>query len=239
MASNTLGFAGFRPEAFQFLRELAANNNRDWFLANKPLYERDVVAPFRLLLADAISALTAAGSPLTGDPAKAIFRIHRDVRFSKDKLPYKTNSGAVLRRAGGAKFDGILYIHVDPAGCFLAAGFYLPEKEALEAIREAIYVDPARAAFLRADLAGTKLGFDMSETLSRMPRGFEDAVDSPIADLLRLKSFTVRRALTLADMGKPALVQRVLEFAEDSAALLNFGWQALTVLDPTALTRRR
>ncbi len=239
MAPNTQGFAGFRPDAFQFLRDLDANNNRDWFLAHKPAYERDIVAPFRLLLADVISGLAAAGSPLTGDPAKAIFRIHRDVRFSKNKLPYKTNSGAVLRRAGGAKFDGILYIHLDPTGCFLAAGFYLPDKEALEAIREAIYVDPARADLLRADLAGRKLGFDMSETLSRMPRGFEDAVDSPVADILRLKSFTVRRALTLADMGKPALVQKLVTFAEDSAALLNFGWQALTVLDPTALSRRR
>lgn len=236
MAKPIPGFPGFRPEALQFLRDLAANNNRDWFLVNKPVYETDVVAPLRLLLADVISALAGIGSPLTGDPAKAIFRIHRDVRFSKDKLPYKTNSGAVLRKAGGAKFDGILYIHLDPAGCFVAAGFYLPEKEALEAIREAIYVDPARANALRTDLAGRKLGFDMSDTLSRMPRGFEDAVDSPIADLLRLKSFTVRRDIELSN---PTAVTEIVKFTEDSAALLNFGWQALTVLDPTALTRRR
>jgi len=233
------GFTGFRPAALQFLRDLAANNNRAWFMDNKPVYEREVVGPLRLLLADVISALASAGSPLTGDPAKAIFRIHRDVRFSKDKLPYKTNSGAVLRKAGGAKFDGILYIHLDPTGCFLASGFYLPEKEALEAIREAIYIDPDRAQALRADLAGRKLGLDMSEALSRMPRGFEAAIDSPVADLLRLKSFTVRRALTAADLARPALVGKIISFAEDSAPLLNFGWQALTVLDPTALTRRR
>lgn len=239
MVKPVSGFPGFRPEALQFLRDLAANNNRAWFLENKPVYEKKVVAPFRLLLADVISALAIAGSPLTGDPDKAIFRIHRDVRFSKDKLPYKTNSGAVLRKAGGAKFDGILYIHLDPVGCFLAAGFYLPEKEALEAIREAIYVDPARAEALRVDLASRKLGFDMAETLSRMPRGFEEAVDSPVADLLRLKSFTVRRPISPAEMGKPRAVQKIVKFAEDSTALLNFGWQALTVLDPTALARRR
>lgn len=235
----TPSFSGFRPEALQFLRDLAANNNRDWFMAYKPIYEREVVTPLRLLLADVISALAAAGSHLTGDPAKAIFRIHRDVRFSKDKLPYKTNSGAVLRKAGGAKFEGILYIHLDPAGCFLASGFYLPEKDALEAIREAIYIDPARAETLRADLARRKLTFDMSEALSRMPRGFEEAAESPVADLLRLKSFTVRRDLTIADLAKPGLVQKIVNFAEDSAELLNFGWQALTVLDPTALARRR
>ncbi len=239
MAKPAPGFPGFRPAALQFLRDLAANNNRDWFLENKPVYEREVVAPMRLLLADVISALATAGSQLTGDPAKAIFRIHRDVRFSKDKLPYKTNSGAVLRKAGAGKFDGILYIHLDPAGCFLAAGFYLPEKEALEAIREAIYIDPARANALRADLAGRKLGFDMSEALSRMPRGFEEAAESPVADLLRLKSFTVRRDLSPADLAKPAVVAKIAKFAEDTKALLNFGWQALTVLDPTALARRR
>lgn len=239
MAKPASGFPGFRPAALAFLRDLAANNNRAWFLENKPVYEREVVAPFRLLLADVTSALATAGSKLTGDPAKAIFRIHRDVRFSKDKLPYKTNSGAVLRKGGAGKFDGILYIHLDPAGCFLAAGFYLPEKEALEAIREAIYIDPARAGALRADLASHKLGFDMTETLIRMPRGFEEAVNSPVADLLRLKSFTVRRTISQADMAKPSVVQKITKFADDSAALLNFGWQALTVLDPTALTRRR
>ena len=239
MAKPISGFPGFRPAALAFLRDLAANNNRDWFLENKQVYEREVVVPFRLLLADVISALATAGSPLTGDPAKAIFRIHRDVRFSKDKLPYKTNSGAVLRKSGAGKFDGILYIHLDPAGCFVAAGFYLPEKEALEAIREAIYIDPARADALRADLASHKLGFDMTEALSRMPRGFEEAVNSPVADLLRLKSFTVRRAISQADMAKPSVVGKIIAFADDSAALLNFGWQALTVLDPTALARRR
>ena len=233
------GFTGFRSDALHFLRDLAANNNRDWFMENKPIYEREVVTPLRLLLADVISALAGAGSQLTGDPAKAIFRIHRDVRFSKDKLPYKTNSGAVLRKAGGAKFDGILYIHLDPAGCFLASGFYLPEKEALEAIRETIYVNPARAEALRADLASRKLTLDMTEALSRMPRGFEDAVNSPVADMLRLKSFTVRRDLSVADLAKPSVVQKIVKFADDSAGLLNFGWQALSVLDPTALARRR
>ena len=72
-----------------------------------------------------------------------------------------------------------------------------------------------------------------------MPRGFEEAVNSPVADLLRLKSFTVRRAISQADMAKPSVVRKIIAFADDSAALLNFGWQALTVLDPTALARRR
>ena len=231
--------AGFQPAAYEFLEGLAANNNRDWFLEHKPAYERDVVQPFRLLLADVISALAAADIPLTGDPAKAIFRIHRDVRFSKDKLPYKTHAGAVLRKVGGSRFDGILYLHIEPARCFLAAGFYLPEKEALEAFREAIYIDPPRFQTIRAALEKSKLALDMSETLSRMPRGFEDAADGPVADMLRLKSFTVSRDLSRADLAKPAVVKKIVTFARDAEPLLRFGWQAMTVLDPTAVARRR
>ena len=197
------GFPGFRPAAFEFLRELAANNTRDWFLAHKPDYEQNVLAPFRLLLADVISGLAAADIPLTGDPAKAIFRIHRDVRFSKDKLPYKTHAGAVLRKIGGSRFDGILYVHVEPSRSFVAAGFYEPEKDPLEALREAIYVDPARFTAIRAALAKAKLTLDPTASLSRMPRGFEEAAESPVADALRLKSFTVSRDLSLAALARP------------------------------------
>ena len=96
MAKSVAGFSGFRPAAYDFLAGLAANNNRDWFGEHKPTYEAEVITPFRLLLADVISALAAAEIPLTGDPAKAIFRIHRDVRFSKDKLPYKIHAGGSI-----------------------------------------------------------------------------------------------------------------------------------------------
>ena len=233
------GFPGFRPAAFEFLRELAANNTRDWFLAHKPDYEQNVLAPFRLLLADVISGLAAADIPLTGDPAKAIFRIHRDVRFSKDKLPYKTHAGAVLRKIGGSRFDGILYVHVEPSRSFVAAGFYEPEKDPLEAWREAISVDPARVTAIRAALAKAKLTLDPTASLSRMPRGFEEAAESPVADALRLKSFTVSRDLSLAALARPDVVKKIITFAQDAEPLLRFGWQALTVLDPTALPRRR
>jgi len=72
-----------------------------------------------------------------------------------------------------------------------------------------------------------------------MPRGFEDAAESPVADALRLKSFTVSRDLSLAVLAKPDVVKKIIAFAHDAEPLLRFGWQALTVLDPTALARRR
>jgi uncharacterized protein (TIGR02453 family) len=216
-------FKGFPPATFAFLKSLAANNNRGWFMENKATYEKSVLAPFHLLLADVVSALASGGIPLAGDPKKALFRIHRDVRFSKEKLPYKTHAGAVLTRDGIKGASGILYIHIDPEGCWLAAGFHAPDPEQLGAIREAIYIDPARFQALRAELSQAGLTLDARETLSRMPRDYQDAAGGPVADALRLKRFVVRRPLADETVATGAL------------PLPRFGWQALTVLDPTAL----
>ena len=230
-------FAGFPPAAFAFLKGLAANNDRVWFTANKATYEKSVLVPFQLLLADAISALAEKGIPLAGDPKKAIFRIYRDVRFSKEKRPYKTHAGAVLTRDGMKGASGILYFHIDPEGCFLAAGFHAPEPEQLGAIREAIYVDPPRFQAIRGDLAKAGLTLDMGESLSRMPRDYQDAADWPVADALRLKRFVVRRPVSPETVAGPDFIQAAVAFAADAEPLLRFGWQALTVLDPTALKR--
>ena len=237
MARRDGGFEGIKSPAFSFLRDLAANNTGPWFAENKARYERDVVAPFRLLLAEVISALSAREIPLSGDPAKAIFRIHRDIRFSHDKLPYKTHAGAVLTRDGFKAKSGLLYIHLDPAGCFVAAGFWQPEKEALGAIREAVYTEPERFAAVMSGLAKAGLGFDDSESLVRMPRGFEDAADTAWAPVLRLKSFVVRRAIGETAIGRPGVVREIVDFAEAVTPFLRFGWRALEVLDPTALVR--
>ena len=228
-------FSGFPPTAFAFLRGLAANNTRAWFTANKTTYERAVLAPFHLLLADVISALAGRGIPLAGDPKKAIFRVHRDVRFSKEKLPYKTHAGAVLTRDGVKGASGLLYIHIDPAGCFLAAGFHAPDRDQLGAIREAIYIDPPRFQALREGLAAAGLTLDTSESLSRMPRDFQDAAASPIADALRLKRFILRRKLEDVTVASSALTEAAVSFAAQAEPLLRFGWQALTVLDPAAV----
>ena len=227
-----MSFTGFPPATFTFLRGLAANNNREWFAANKSAYERAVLAPFHLLLADVVSELAKRGIPLSGDPKKAIFRVYRDVRFSKEKLPYKTHAGAILTRDGIKGASGVLYVHIDPEGCFLAAGFHNPDREQLAAIREAIYIAPDRFQAIRAGLA-----LDTSEVLSRMPRDFQDAADLPVADALRLKRFIVRRPLRSETVAGPDLIKATVDFAAEAAPLLRFGWQALTVLDPTV--RRR
>ncbi len=233
------GFTGFPREALTFLAELAANNDKAWFTAHKPDYERHVLTPFRLLLAEVITGLAARDIPITGDPAKSIFRIHRDVRFSADKTPYKTHAGAALTRDGVKGGLGVLYIHIAPEGCFLASGFYHPDKDQLSALREAIYTEPDRFLTLRADLAEAGLTLDPEDSLTRQPRGFEDATGPAILAALRLKSFVVREPVTTSRIGESGFVNDILTFAEAAQGLLRFGWAALSVLDPTDLKRQK
>jgi uncharacterized protein (DUF2461 family) len=117
------------------------------------------------------------------------------------------------------------------------AGFHAPDAEQLGAIREAIYIDPPRFQAVRADLASAGLTLGTSETLSRMPRDYQDAAGWPVADVLRLKRFVVRRPLTPETVASAAAIAEAVAFTADAEPLLRFGWQALTVLDPTSLKR--
>ncbi len=221
-------FAGFGPEGFAFLRELDAEQNRDWFLAHKPVYERSLLSPMAALLAELSSALDERDIPLRADPKRSVFRIHRDVRFSKDKRPYKTHVGATLTRDGEKLSPGVLYIHVDPTGCFVACGFYQPEPRALDAIRGEIAARPAawRHALGVAAADGLALAPD-ADALKRTPRGHEGVTDPDLTDALRRKSMVFRRDLTREWVGRRDLVERVVDFADTAAPLLRFGWSAL------------
>ena len=233
-------FAGFTPEATRFFAELSDNNERAWFLENKARYDNHVVAPFRALLEAVMLGLAAHEIPLGGDPAKALFRIHRDVRFSKDKRPYKTHAGAVLARDGGKSPDsGIVYIHLDPTGSFIAAGFYMPEPAKLGAIREAIFVEPQRFQSVLDDLAQAGLALSAEESLTRLPRGYEEAAGSSVEGVLKLKSFLIRKNVPDALLTSPDLAGEVVSFAAAALPLLRFGWQALTTVDPADLKRRK
>lgn len=108
------------PALLQFLAELAENNNRPWFLHNKPHY--DIIREEFVELVGQVGAKVAKFDADLGpfEPKKAVFRIYRDVRFAKDKSPYKTHIGAVLARDGQKLSPGVLYLHVEPAGCFAA-----------------------------------------------------------------------------------------------------------------------
>jgi uncharacterized protein (TIGR02453 family) len=222
------GFSGVRPAAFAFLRELASNQTKAWFEAHKPVYERELKQPLGRLVDALAGEFDRTGIPLTGDAKRSLFRINRDVRFSKDKSPYKTHAGLVWFRPGSGKDGaGILYLHVADEGCFAAAAFYLPEKDVLESIREGIRVRPEQFLAMKADLDAAGLELELSGGLTRMPRGFEDLADAPIAPFLKLRSFIIRQPLTKQQMEDPALIGTLAAFASAALPLLHFGWRAV------------
>jgi uncharacterized protein (TIGR02453 family) len=227
VATVTPGFSGFRPATFLFLNELRDNNDPAWFKPRKAVYEAEVLGPFRELIAAVGAALHQAGLPLVGDPRRGIFRIYRDVRFSKDKRLYKTHAGAVLTRSGDKRNPGLLYLHVAPGESMVAAGFWHPEPDRLAKLRRAILVEPDVFLSLAARLERAGHPVSSDERLSRPPRGFEAAKGTPAAEYVGWKSFTAHAALSDAEMQSAALVDRVVGFAHTVMPLLEWGWAAI------------
>jgi len=219
-------FAGFRPAAFAFFRGLRDHNDPVWFKPRKAIYEAEVLAPFRDLISAVAVALAETGIPLVGDPMRAIFRIYRDVRFSPDKRLYKTHAGAVLTRSGRKRDPGLLYLHLEPGESMVAAGFWHPEPDLLTRLRRAMLADPDGFAAIgeRLGAAGHPLSSD--HRLSRPPRGFDAAKGTAVADYVCWKSFTTHAGLSDAEMQSPAVLGRIVAFAQAALPLLEWGWAA-------------
>lgn len=220
-------FEGFGPNALSFFKALAFHQNRDWFEENRAMYEREARQPMIALIEDLAETFAAARMPLTGDGKRSVFRLNRDIRFSKDKSPYKTHMGAVMTRGGDKGEQGLLYMHVDPEGCFVAAGFYRPEPPQLLALRNAIKRKPKQYEAMVAGLARGKLKLNEENRMTRLPRGFEEFKGGPLDEPLRLRSFIVEEAFSDKELLKPALTKKVADFATRSRPLLDFGWAAL------------
>jgi uncharacterized protein (TIGR02453 family) len=220
-------FAGFGAGALPFFANLAANQNREWFAANKHVYETEIRAPLAALVDDLSFAFAVHDVPLTGDPKRALFRIHRDVRFSKDKSPYKTNAGAVITRDGAKDSPGLLYVQVGGTGSFSGVGFYGPEPKDLAVIRHAIAGDPQRWLAIRSDLNEAGLDFSMGYAMARLPKGFEDHAGSPVAETLKLRNYIVSRPIPSDRLQDPDLVHDIVDFTLAGMPLLRFGWSAL------------
>ena len=207
---------------------MAANQTKAWFEANKPVYEREIKRPLAALVEATASRFYADGTPLTGDGKRSLFRINRDVRFSNDKSPYKTQAAAVWFRPGAGKNGaGVLYFHLAESGCFVAAAFYMPDRDVLGSIREGIRVRPALCMAMVDELAAAGLALATEDSLTRMPRGFEDLAESPIAPLLRMRHFVVQAPLLKRQVEDAALVDTLARFAHDAMPLLRFGWRCV------------
>ncbi|MCB1502904.1 MAG: TIGR02453 family protein [Bauldia sp.] len=220
-------FTGFGPKALPFFEALKFHQTKAWFDENRGLYESDVLEPMTALIEDLTVAFARKKIPLKGDGKRSIFRLHRDVRFSKDKSPYKTHAGAVMTRSGDKKDPGLLYIHIDPTGCFAAAGFYRPEPPTLAAFRKAMLANPRKAEALAAKLEKSDLPLRTFDQLTRVPRGFEALKDGPLDGLVRMKSLVVQEDLPERLVRSPKLADTIIDFAARARPLLDFGWQAV------------
>jgi uncharacterized protein (TIGR02453 family) len=218
MAVATSTFTGFQPEAIQFLADLAANNERDWFQPRKSEYERLLKTPMEDLCVALEEQFRARNIPLHADAAKSPFRIYRDTRFSKDKSPYKTHVAAsfgwagdgVDAAAGRSHTENVHasggYFHLQPGEIYVGGGVWHPESAWLTAFRQRLVDNLAGfQAIVEAPEFKREFGKvgDDGESLKRVPPGFP--ADHPAADILRLKNVTFGRRLADADATSPNL----------------------------------
>jgi uncharacterized protein (TIGR02453 family) len=214
----------FDRRLFTFLADLAENNDRAWFAAHKPDYEALLKAPALAFIEAARPGLAAISPHLRCD-ARALFRIHRDTRFSTDKSPYKTHLGLHFRHeaAGDAHAPGV-YLHLANDGCFLGGGIWHPDAPTLARLRARIQADPAawNAAMAAVEAAGLQLA---GESLARPPRGVSP--DHPALVHLKRKDHIATATLPAALAVSDALLPAFLDRCEDAAPLLRSLCEAL------------
>jgi uncharacterized protein (TIGR02453 family) len=220
-------FKGFGLQAVAFLRALAFHQNKEWFAENKPLYESQIRAPMGDLIEDVTARFEALKMPLKGTRTGSMFRVNKDVRFSKDKAPYNTHASAVLTRSGGKKDQGGAYIHIKPGECYIGAGIWYAEAEEFRALRDTII---ARTDDFRSHEAAIKAKghtFATDDELKRVPSDFRDLTDEDQRRWMRMKHFFVNVQLTDDEITTPDLVDKIVALAQTMLPVMDFAWRAM------------
>ena len=224
-------YRNFEPRTLKFLQELSANNNREWFKANKTRYEEDVLdVALRFIhsmqdpLAKFAPHFTAVATRIGG----SLMRVYRDTRFSKNKLPYKTNIGIQFRheRARDVHSPGY-YVHIDPDEVFIGVGMWRPVSDSLRGIRERIAARPGEWKHA-IELPAFRRQFSFGgESLQRPPRGFDK--EHPLIDDIKRKSFIAVRTLAVADCLKPQFQRSIETSFKHATAYMKFLCKAVGV----------
>jgi uncharacterized protein (TIGR02453 family) len=214
-----MGQSYFSPRLFHFLGQLRRNNRRPWFLKHRPEFEEFARQPSLLFITDLQLRLREISPWLVANPKPvggSLFRIYRDVRFSKDKSPYKTHIGMHFPHASSSEAVHApgLYLHLEPKGCFLAGGVWQPDPRSLARIRDAIAWKPDQ---WRSAKRGLELGGD---TLSRPPRGYP--ADHPLVEDLKRKDFVASVNLRQQQVCGVRFMNDFLRSAEKMVPLLRF-----------------
>jgi uncharacterized protein (TIGR02453 family) len=190
-----------KKNTIDFLKSLKKNNNKPWFDANKKTYEEARTA-FTDSITQIIAIIARIDPEIANLTAKeCMFRINRDVRFSKDKRPYKHNMSAYFNKAGKKGNGAGYYVHIEPGQSFIAAGIWMPEPGDLTKIRQEIDYNFAEWKKMTGSTAFKKQfenGIDTSNSLVRPPKGYDE--DNPAIEFLKLKSFVASRPFTDAEV---------------------------------------
>jgi uncharacterized protein (TIGR02453 family) len=215
-------FAGFSPEAMKFLKALKKNNDREWFQPRKETYEREWREPMIAMVEALQKDMLKFAPDYLQEPAKAVMRIYRDIRFSKNKTPYKTYVGAALRRNGLSK-DGSasFYFHVDEKGLLIAGGVYMPAPDELRAIRNYLtehYMEFGK--LIRAPKLKSLMGDLHGHILTRAPKGFEP--EHPAAEFVKRKQFYFHNTLAPEMVTTPAVYTELLARIKAMTPVVDF-----------------
>lgn len=211
-----------------FLKTLAKNNNREWFEKNKPKYltAKDYFDQFVTKL---VAELTEFDQSLAGlNPKKITFRIYRDVRFSKNKLPYKSNMSAGISPRGKMVAEPGVYLHIQPNNkSFVAAGLWMPEPDPLARIRQEIDYNGNTLTKIMSDRKFKKVYgvFEREGALKNIPKGYEN--DHQYSEWLKLKSFVVSHAFTDAEVKDKKFMRTVIETYKTAKPLNDFLKEAI------------
>jgi uncharacterized protein (TIGR02453 family) len=213
-----------QPSSLKFLKDLKKNNNKAWFDANRKQYE-SAKNDFALFVQELIEAHGKKDKSIAHLTAKdCMFRINRDVRFSKDKSPYKTNMGAFINPGGKKAITAGYYIHFEPGGSFAGGGLYMPMPPELSKVRQEIDYNLSDFNKIICSKKFKTVYKDLDKSaeymLSRVPKGYEP--NNPAADYLKLKSFVAVISLKNADITTPGFKKQILTAFETLQPLNEF-----------------
>jgi uncharacterized protein (TIGR02453 family) len=213
-----------QASTIHFLENLQKNNNKEWFEKNKKVYEL-AKQDFINLTASVLNEFAIHDTALAHlEPKKCIFRINRDVRFSKDKSPYKTNFGMSISKAGKSSMAAGYYFHLEPNKCFIGGGLYMAEPENIKKVRQEI--DYCWADFnniiTNKKFATTFKDLNKSAefTLVRPPKGYDET--NPAIEYLKLKSFIAGTQLSNEDIANKNVVKTIVETFTTIKPLIDF-----------------
>jgi uncharacterized protein (TIGR02453 family) len=214
-----------QAQTLQFLTDLKENNNKPWFDANRKIYETaksDFVETVETII-KGIGQFDKSIEEAQLEAKKCIFRINRDVRFSKNKDPYKNNFGAWFNKGGKKVQSAGYYLHIDSSECFLAGGLWMPESDDLKKIRTEIDYNFEEFSNILSEAKFMKIfpkGLDCEAMTVRPPKGYDET--NPAIEFLKLKSFTVSRHIESNKTLQPDFTKIILEGFEAMQAYISF-----------------